>query len=141
MMRSALVIFAAMFAAPAVASECDALVAKIVEISGASVVKFPTENEAILRIGDDVVLLDCRAPSASMSAGTAFPSDVFFKTLAAAGSSFAKADAREIEREIRSCQDASLRQDGFVGVNRRAFTVDCLFTRDKTGFAIVRPNR
>lgn len=126
---------------PAVADECDAMAARAVAVTRGEFVRRLSEHSAILRSSGGVILLDCRAPSVSMGEETAFPGDGFFRTLAAVGSSIAKADARDIERDIRLCQEASLRQDGHVGVNRRTFTVDCLFVRDTSSFVLILPRR
>lgn len=141
MMRSAVVIFAAMFAAPAVASECDALVAKIVEISGASVVRFPTENEAVLRDGDIKLDIGCKGRTLNVETPTPFPQGRFFTLAGQVGSLLTGATAASIEAAARRCQQRAMKGAGGAAEEMPKAYVDCLFPRGAAAYVLILPRR
>ncbi len=141
MMRSALIIFTALFAAPAVASECDALVAQVIERSGAAAVKFPSEHHAVLRDGDLSIDVGCRDRSLKIETPTQFPSSRFFSLAGQIGGLLTGAPAASIEATARKCQQRAMKGMGGAMEETPKAYVDCLFQRGAAAYVSILPRR
>lgn len=141
MMRYVLVVVATIFAAPAVASECDALVAQVIERSGAVVVKFPTENEATLRDGDIKIDLGCKGRTLNVEAPTPFPPSRFFTLAGQLGGLLTGAPVAAVEATARKCQQHAMKARGRAAEEMPKAYVDCVFVRGAAAYVLILPRR
>jgi hypothetical protein len=141
MMRSAVVVSALIFAAPAAASECEALTAQVVERAGVTVVKFPSPNEAILRDGDVTINLGCKGRTLNAEPLTVFPAARFFTLVGEIGGLLTGAPATSIEAAARKCQQRAMKGAGSATEQTPKANVDCLFVRGAQSYVLVLPRR
>lgn len=130
-----------MLASPAAASECDALVANIVNTTGVAFVKFASENEAHLKDGDISVRLGCRDRSANIETASIFPPRRFFDLAGDLGGILTGASSPAIRAAAEKCQRRAMQGRGAAMEETPKAYIDCLFMRGASAFVMILPRR
>lgn len=142
-MKHLLLAVAALFAIakPAAASDCEALVATIVNRTGLEVVRFRGMFEAQLKDGDLGVRLGCRDRSANIEAQSAIPPRRFFELAGELGNILTGAAAGDIRKAAEQCQRRALQGRGAAMEETRHAHLDCLFMRGASSYVLILPRR
>ena len=136
-----LAILTALSIAPVFASECDALVAQIINKTGVTFVKFASDNEAILRDGSVKIDVNCNIRTADIENPSIFPPARFFELAGEIGGFLTGAAPQTIKSTAKKCQMQALEKSGIAEFELPKVSISCYFKRNLSAYVLVIPNK